>query len=969
MSIHRQVRVGREAYARTMVRRDPEVRPDKLLEKGTTLANHLSRNSGLHEYKETEEEVLITVLKKVKAVYDDSPHDKRNTLAIEHLIEVRTHQEKNARLHKVLHDENMCVFLATRVLNLGPHFRHRREFMVNWLAKNMDVCMGTRMHVYKALSSKAPFPSSAEMTGLLQKVTRQGEGRARSVDMGERDGTIDKHASFAFQDVKDHIGDMTPRYVELLSSYRQKVVHSLKDAWGLTENEDFEENEILVHLDRVVARVMLHLSPEQGKKHAPEPLLCGMLMDHAWTTFGSIKEGLQEVSRWFETLLDYYKMLHPKRHTMNDWTTVMLKNISKDQRFLSNGSEYSAKVTNIIWEHRRTLMVRLTNYMIINQTRLTPRPKDKKDLINAFDALPEEEIIASETLTKILQTRRMKANKSRDFSSEPPSVAGVMSLHTTAWDWLSPTLKNAVRDIDPCMRAITVERLYVRTYRPHMLEDAFIGTLRRLLEETLTLRVKEVTTIDSHGLLSNKQAWLWWDGLVLNPAQEAPAVVLEGIKDDVIKEQRQQQDRLVMENADREAIQKLVAYVSNMACALSASPATMLSADVTIPLEELITGLEVNAARNRTRKLDGKSTMVVDLNKIEFDLGIQVPNGYVDKSTIGYSAETKTHEPETGEQSQPKKRTKKGKGRDVEEKGTPVPAPAIQQPAKKDTAKQAKGRAVEQEGTSDPTQKSSLPRSKSAVVALETTPQITPQARAASQPVKPKPRPRPIPIKKAHRQQSPPAIDEDIEILDDKPKAAPSSPDATSNDTPLGSPAPRDDASEPPTSPAPSNDQHTDREGTAPSSPEHRKTDGEESTDDGHDGSGATPHRSSSPFVGFSTTDTNWFNPNSDEDRDHDMEDGVGIVEEEEEDGVMTPIDDRRGEELVPTQPLTPVSQPPIISERHVAATPAPPPVKRQRAPTTNSNASSTSGRGRTAKKKAKVAQADDAEFTFIPGI
>lgn len=29
---------------------------------------------------------------------------------------------------------------------------------------------------------------------------------------------------------------------------------------------------------------------------------------------------------------------------------------------------------------------------------------------------------------------------------------------------------------------------------------------------------------------------------------------------------------------------------------------------------------------------------------------------------------------------------------------------------------------------------------------------------------------------------------------------------ATSNDTPLGSPAPRDDASEPPTSPAPSND-------------------------------------------------------------------------------------------------------------------------------------------------------------------
>lgn len=113
-----------------------------MLEKGTTLANHLSRNSGLHEYKETEEEVLITVLKKVKAVYDTSPHVKRNALAIEHLLDVRTHQEKNARLHKVMHHENMCMFLGMRLLCLGPHFRHRREFMVNWLAKNMDVCMG-----------------------------------------------------------------------------------------------------------------------------------------------------------------------------------------------------------------------------------------------------------------------------------------------------------------------------------------------------------------------------------------------------------------------------------------------------------------------------------------------------------------------------------------------------------------------------------------------------------------------------------------------------------------------------------------------------------------------------------------------------------------------------------------------------------------------------------------------------------
>lgn len=263
-----------------------------------------------------------------------------------------------------------------------------------------------------------------------------------------------------------------------------------------------------------------------------------------------------------------------------------------------------SQVTNLIWEHRRTFMVRLTNYMIINQTRLTPRAKDKKALVSSFDALPEEEIIASETLTKLLQNRRMKANKSRDFSSEPASVAGVMSLHTTAWDWLSPTLKNAARDIEPCMRAIAVERLYVRTYRPRMLEDKYIGALRRLLEETLTLGVKEVTTIDSQGLLSNKRAWLWWDGLVLNPTQEAPAALLEGIKDDIIKEQRQQQDRLVMENADREAIQKLVTYVSNMTCAISACPTTMLSADVVTPLQDLVTVSSCPSCYHKVRRRD-----------------------------------------------------------------------------------------------------------------------------------------------------------------------------------------------------------------------------------------------------------------------------------------------------------------------------------------------------------------------------
>ncbi|KAG2062472.1 hypothetical protein BDR04DRAFT_1165174 [Suillus decipiens] len=267
----------------------------------------------------------------------------------------------------------------------------------------------------------------------------------------------------------------------------------------------------------------------------------------------------------------------------------MLRNISMDPRFLGNGSDYSAKVTNIVWEHRRTLMVRLTNYMISSKQCLTPQAKDNKELMKTYNALPDEEVIASETLTKILQTRRMKANQSQDFSSEPLSVAGMMSLHMTAWDWLSDTLKNTARDIDPCMRVIAVECSYVRTYRPCMLQDKYIGALCCLLEDTLTCGVKKIQTIDSRGQLTSMQTWLWWDGFMLSHSQESPAAILDRIKDSVIKEQQQQQDRLIMENNDREAIQKLVTYVVNMSCAISASPQAMPSADIINPLQELIT--------------------------------------------------------------------------------------------------------------------------------------------------------------------------------------------------------------------------------------------------------------------------------------------------------------------------------------------------------------------------------------------
>ncbi|KAG1761152.1 hypothetical protein EDD22DRAFT_954302 [Suillus occidentalis] len=325
---------------------------EKLLANGTTLANHLSRNSTLHEYKETEEEVLITILKKLRVVHDASPADKRDDLTTGALARsaYRAREERSSPQ--------------------GPHFRHRREFSVNWLAKSIDVCMGInmswigmRIHALKRLCSKAPFPTYAEVSKLLDEsesgdetvLAKLAELRAmiehtvKAKDEGDMSvwagvlQPIDKLADTYFNGVKTHIGDMTTEYVSPLSKYQHRVVKTLQDAWGLTDDEEFEDNEILAHLDRVVARVALYLTPQNGKTQAPLPLLGGFLMDFAWESLVGIQEGISEVARWFETLLDSYRMLHPKTHAMDDWSNVMLGNIARDARFLSGGNSISRK--------------------------------------------------------------------------------------------------------------------------------------------------------------------------------------------------------------------------------------------------------------------------------------------------------------------------------------------------------------------------------------------------------------------------------------------------------------------------------------------------------------------------------------------------------------------------------------------------------------------------------------------------
>ncbi|KAG2335348.1 hypothetical protein BDR05DRAFT_954142, partial [Suillus weaverae] len=471
-----------------------------------------------------------------------------------------------------------------------PHFRRRCEFSVTWLAKSLDVCMGrltqhqlyvswieSRCKTLMRLSSCAPFPSYASVRHLLEK-SEKGDKEAKvklaelrksiasceSADEGELSiwaeviDKIDSHTS-AFNDHIDSMEEMSPSYIEALSTYRNNVIRTLRHAWLVNKGNDTADgdNQIMKHLDSIIARVALHLTPSENAERAPEPLLGGFLMNYAWECMTKVKAGIAEICRWFEALLDYWHFLHGKTHMMDDWSTVMLSNIAKDPRFEEEGSD--TEVMQIIWNYRRTLVVRLNNAVTKSMRRLDARPKDKKAFDAAIEAFQDSEQITSEALQQLVLKKRGKhAVSNRDLSNEPLAIAGMLALHVTAWEWHSQSIKNPKRDIQPCINAMTLEHTFMLQYRPKLFRDKMAGSLRRIIELSLSKRLEPKQKMTSRKELYTVQQWTWWDGLTLSDALADPSIIMNEIHEDLINKQHKQQERLALETQDRNAIQKLV---------------------------------------------------------------------------------------------------------------------------------------------------------------------------------------------------------------------------------------------------------------------------------------------------------------------------------------------------------------------------------------------------------------------------
>ncbi|KAG1718820.1 hypothetical protein EDB19DRAFT_1919959 [Suillus lakei] len=142
---------------------------DVLLADGLELAQHLSRNQSLHVYKETVEEVLVSTLRNLLDEYQRGGEEAMmKALELEFS---KPAKEKNSKITRVLKNTRLVMTLVKDVLPMGPHYRHRHEFSVNWLYKAISVTMGmyaiymsTNVEVFRRLASKDTFPTVAQKT-------------------------------------------------------------------------------------------------------------------------------------------------------------------------------------------------------------------------------------------------------------------------------------------------------------------------------------------------------------------------------------------------------------------------------------------------------------------------------------------------------------------------------------------------------------------------------------------------------------------------------------------------------------------------------------------------------------------------------------------------------------------------------------------------------------------------------------
>ena len=172
-------------------------------------------------------------------------------------------------------------------------------------------------HILQLLTSNDAFPDYATVSNTIAAAYDEGSDRDVAVTQLEEwrqmiyDSTVDPDVA-VFNDVFDDIsiyvnsqfqniplkdiGTKNPNYTASLENYSNYLVRKLRSKWHLSRTSPSQWNAIAQFHDRVTARIAVWLTPEDGVQEAPFPLLCGHVLDIAWSILTLNSAAFKEVS-------------------------------------------------------------------------------------------------------------------------------------------------------------------------------------------------------------------------------------------------------------------------------------------------------------------------------------------------------------------------------------------------------------------------------------------------------------------------------------------------------------------------------------------------------------------------------------------------------------------------------------------------------------------------------------------------
>ncbi|KAH7904123.1 hypothetical protein BJ138DRAFT_1167090 [Hygrophoropsis aurantiaca] len=617
-----------------------------LLKDGNAAAKRLSQNKVLYEYVETEEEKMVAFIRELDAA-PKSHYAKLYQDMKEKAVKT------SSKMSRVIHCEEMVRMLSL-LLKLGPYFRSMKKMSLPFMSSVIDTHAGFLYMfvdrcctVYRQLASPDPFPSYAEIKGLLDSVVRANDKEATEyiqakTKLHEYQQQILRAKRGGLDIFKGAIGEIDvvfkaeirhPSRLGIfdddndndIQTYGDEVVKRLQAFWRKNLIGPAEDSDIY---NKILARTAVWFCPVSWSGDRPTPLLSPESFLAAHDSMSKYKHSIREICRWFEPLVDFLHQPITRSQDFSDFTCSMFNVIQRSPWFkVEDKVTLKQEIFYAFWNNRDNLFLPL-EYMVTDEEVISKRLVSKAELAKHFEkpkdvhGLSPDEFKARSiraAQAKALSAAMLEATKAANLHEASRAVKGMAGMLTTTWEFADKG-QNKARDWNPCIHYLLFEMLNVAWYRPAIFVQPVVE-LRKHLFDCVAKYDSLKNSIGYYGDVQRVPNFSWWDELVL-PADPEAITDDEGNELSLEAMETAVRQRASVQ-ADFDEIQGLVKKIeASMAARYTevdedGKVISYIAEDVSTILQTLAVTIAMNSDRNRFLAEHSKDTMKYDPNDFQ----------------------------------------------------------------------------------------------------------------------------------------------------------------------------------------------------------------------------------------------------------------------------------------------------------------------------------------------------------------